>query len=340
MKKVITLISVLAAMAAVSTGCSVNIQVEPEEVAQVLSNPAVSELADKAAENLVLNIENDSVSVNNTSDENISSDEQNITPESENTSDDIQNSISADENLPDKKENAHIVYPKGEPGFDGIDVDDMQCGTVGDDGEYYVINFLKNKEFQDQINADIRKVSDELYKYAGDYNYTSEELWNPCGFYSFNTQGLIMSARCENGFLGLEFYYQGEPDSNGLYNHDHITALTYDIINEKKIESIDELFTTGCYDGLNEMFNEIEISDNSYTFTEEITPSNITAFTPWNLFVGGSEKIYPMGFASWREDNGTFKYDIGKFYIPAYKRDMTDYIDPAYSMYHNQFFGK
>ncbi len=52
MKKTIALISVLAGMAAVFTGCSVNIQVEPEEISQVLSNPAVSELADKVAENI------------------------------------------------------------------------------------------------------------------------------------------------------------------------------------------------------------------------------------------------------------------------------------------------
>ena len=39
MKKTIALISVLAGMAAVFTGCSVNIQANPEEIAQILSNP-------------------------------------------------------------------------------------------------------------------------------------------------------------------------------------------------------------------------------------------------------------------------------------------------------------
>lgn len=62
MKKTIALISVLAGMAAVFTGCSVNVQVEPEEVTKVLSGSEVSELADIVNENISLNITAGSVS--------------------------------------------------------------------------------------------------------------------------------------------------------------------------------------------------------------------------------------------------------------------------------------
>jgi len=69
MKKILALITVLAGMAAVFTGCSVNIQADPEEITQILSNPEVSELADMAADKISINITTEAVTGNqNTAD--------------------------------------------------------------------------------------------------------------------------------------------------------------------------------------------------------------------------------------------------------------------------------
>ncbi len=230
------------------------------------------------------------------------------------------------------------VYPEGEIGRDFIDVDDMGCGTVGDDGAYYVVNFLKNKDFQNKINEDIRKVSDELYKYADDYDYTSSEEWNKYGYYSFNTKGLHMTASCENGYLGLTFWYIGDTDENGRCAYDHITTLVYDIIEEEKIENFDELFTKECYAELNDMFKDQD-GMGMDPYSEALTSSNICAFTPWRVWIDESISYY-TGSLDQINDDGTLKYDAGKFYYPVYKRDMTDYIDEAYSQFHNKSYGK
>jgi len=81
MKKTIALISVLAGMAAVFTGCSVNVQVEPEEVSKVLSNPEVSELTAMVTEDISINITSGTVSGDKTSADNEEShsDEQKVT---------------------------------------------------------------------------------------------------------------------------------------------------------------------------------------------------------------------------------------------------------------------
>lgn len=102
--------------------------------------------------------------------------------------------------------------------------------------------------------------------------------------------------------------------------------------------SFDELFTKDCYAELNDIFRESGEIDRS-PYSEEVTPSNICAFTPWIVWVDESTG-YHTGFLSWNNDDGTLKYDAGKFYYPVYKRDMTDYIDEAYSQFHNQAYGK
>ena len=163
-------------------------------------------------------------------------------------------------------------------------------GFIEDNGEYYTVNFLKNEEFQNRINADIREVSDELYKYD-DTPWTNSPIMPQ---YRKNSKGLDLYSTIGNGDMYLRFFYNHE------YNH--VATLVYDIIEEKRIEKIEELFTdtSTLYEDLNRVMRE-KSGTHDYTYTAEITPENITGFDFYDLFINdGSEKpvVYPWFIAN------------------------------------------
>lgn len=163
-------------------------------------------------------------------------------------------------------------------------------GFIEDNGEYYTVNFLKNEEFQNRINADIREVSDELYK----YDDTPETKSPIMPQYRKNSKGLDLYSTIYNGYMYLKFFYNHE------YNH--AATLVYDIIEEKRIEKIEELFTdtSTLYEDLNRVMRE-KSGTHDYTYTAEITPENITGFDFYDLFINdGSEKpvVYPWFIAN------------------------------------------
>ena len=172
-------------------------------------------------------------------------------------------------------------------------------GFIEDNGEYYTVNFLKNEEFQNRINADIREVSDELYK----YDDTPETKSPIMPQYRKNSKGLDLYPYIYNGYMYLKFFYNHE------YNH--AATLVYDIIEEKRIEKIEELFTdtSTLYEDLNRVMRE-KSGTHDYTYTAEITPENITGFDFYDLFINdGSEKpvVYPWFIANCFE-GGTSEY--------------------------------
>lgn len=172
-------------------------------------------------------------------------------------------------------------------------------GFIEDNGEYYTVNFLKNEEFQNRINADIREVSDELYK----YDDTPETKSPIMPQYRKNSKGLDLYPYIYNGYMYLKFFYNHE------YNH--AATLVYDIIEEKRIEKIEELFTdtSALYEDLNRVMRE-KSGTHDYTYTAEITPENITGFDFYDLFINdGSEKpvVYPWFIANCFE-GGTSEY--------------------------------
>lgn len=172
-------------------------------------------------------------------------------------------------------------------------------GFIEDNGEYYTVNFLKNEEFQNRINADIREVSDELYK----YDDTPETKSPIMPQYRKNSKGLDLYPYICNGYMYLRFFYNHE------YNH--AATLVYDIIEEKRIEKIEELFTdtSALYEDLNRVMRE-KSGTHDYTYTAEITPENITGFDFYDLFINdGSEKpvVYPWFIANCFE-GGTSEY--------------------------------
>ena len=172
-------------------------------------------------------------------------------------------------------------------------------GFIEDNGEYYTVNFLKNEEFQNRINADIREVSDELYK----YDDIPETISPNMPQYRKNSKGLDLYPYICNGYMYLRLFYNHE------YNH--AATLVYDIIEEKRIEKIEELFTdtSVLYEDLNRVMRE-NADTHDYTYTAEITPENITGFDYYNLFINdGSEKpvVYPWFIANCFE-GGTGEY--------------------------------
>lgn len=121
--------------------------------------------------------------------------------------------------------------------------------------------------------------------------------------YRKNSKGLDLYSTIYNGYMYLKFFYNHE------YNH--AATLVYDIIEEKRIEKIEELFTdtSTLYEDLNRVMRE-KSGTHDYTYTAEITPENITGFDFYDLFINdGSEKpvVYPWFIANCFE-GGTSEY--------------------------------
>lgn len=201
--------------------------------------------------------------------------------------------------------------------------------VITEDG-YYTVKFLKNKDFQNKINEDIRRVSDELYRYADNYDYAAEREMDE------SLHGVIMSADCKNGYLSLNFYYCNT-------DYEHITSLVYDIINEKEIRSFRELYTdNGESDSeFCRLFNdELHKSWDYELFNDvTVTPDNVDAFSLDILWLNDGSDLTSSYVSAYRIINND-EYSFNSRYLPNIRRDMTDYLDPAYESYHNMPGGK
>lgn len=112
---------------------------------------------------------------------------------------------------------------------------------VKEDG-YYHLSILKDKEFEERINADIRAAMDELKRYDDPKYYKQIEN-------NYKTTGLTAYASCRNGYLSILLGYldrETEVDPmEGAMLYDHAVTLNYDLFAQKRIERFSDLFYEG-----------------------------------------------------------------------------------------------
>lgn len=111
---------------------------------------------------------------------------------------------------------------------------------------YFCINFLKDKNFEKQINDEIKNISDQML--AQKDSYENFDIYPPAedgDYYDspFNTGGLTIKPSVQNGYFEV---YIGLA-SNDKFKIEYLTAdvLRYDLVTQKKIESIDEYASDG-----------------------------------------------------------------------------------------------
>lgn len=106
--------------------------------------------------------------------------------------------------------------------------------------KYYEINFLKDRELQSRINADIRTAMDKIRKY---YDTAYEEENEDGGRYI-----ITFNIYCRNGYLSLllgylDHRYEGFEGQNETYHY--AETLNYDLFSGKQIERFSDLFYEG-----------------------------------------------------------------------------------------------
>ena len=131
-------------------------------------------------------------------------------------------------------------------------IDKEECFTV-EDG-YYKINFLDDKEFESQINSDIKSASDSLKKFFDDSISRKASRTHSNTVRSAN--GIMADIMVRNGFISilLEYGYY-EPyhtDQAGAYSNllrkkntvycSEAVTLNYELTTKNKINDISEFF--------------------------------------------------------------------------------------------------
>ena len=107
-----------------------------------------------------------------------------------------------------------------------------------DENNYYFIDFLKNKDFEKKINADIKEAMDECRQYY-DESYITIYRNNEDEYSMLEkTDWIRFDGKCQNGYLSVVLYYYNDYKARP----EHIYTLNYDLIREKEITDFSELF--------------------------------------------------------------------------------------------------
>lgn len=119
---------------------------------------------------------------------------------------------------------------------------------------YFVITFLKDKEFQERINSDIRQAADSLAPYFDQTYIENSTYAADANLYEIlkNTNGVDYYPSFKNGYLSITVSYVSEMNVSSAggsitthRNFDHVVTLNYDLIEQKKIENLSDLFYKG-----------------------------------------------------------------------------------------------
>lgn len=121
----------------------------------------------------------------------------------------------------------------------------------GTKGGYHYIRFLRDKQLEERINADIREASDLLKPYY-DEKYIEASSDRERGTL-IRTNGVSMVVSCKNGYLSILLYYESKDIKNNdpvFYNYsqsyDYAVSLNYDLFTGEKIEKLSDLFYEGA----------------------------------------------------------------------------------------------
>lgn len=211
---------------------------------------------------------------------------------------------------------------------------------------YYRINFLTDKDFQNQINSDIKKAMDKI-ALSYDPGYLAEKdaplytgRWNNIinSIYDTNeleqTNGIAIEVICENGYLSVALGYLDSDGFNdvetGRYGYsDHerywdvVETLNYDIMENRKIEKLSELFRDGT-DISAALNNAVAYYDNDRINTVETDPEHFTIY--YTLQNNHGEYYNDYTTLQYFDRDAAAGYDnLGTLKAAEY-RDMTDKI--------------
>lgn len=213
---------------------------------------------------------------------------------------------------------------------------------------YYQLHFLKDKSFQNMINEDIRKASDEIAK-SYDPGYLAEKDGSLYPFDWVNhiansisdnselekANGIAMEVICENGYLSIvlgyldcDGYSSPEEGPNRDYGYercwDVVRTLNYDIINQKKITKFTDLFYEGT-DVLSELNKSVfeDIKNNKVSAITDYPE----LFTIYYILQDNRGKYY-NDYTTLLFNDRDFNGSIVNSLITSEYRDMRNYIEP------------
>lgn len=109
---------------------------------------------------------------------------------------------------------------------------------------YYAVNFLKDKEFESQINSDIAGLIDSIpddfewldSTYEAFYYRITKQSDDP------ERRDLFIIQEVKNGYLSVMVGLRVNYYSIGSVKYEHVHSLMYDLVEKRKIDSADEYF--------------------------------------------------------------------------------------------------
>lgn len=246
---------------------------------------------------------------------------------------------------------AENYQPSPEYSYLNIDNSGYDYYTVED--SYYKIKFLSDKAFQDRINNDIKNAMDELSQWHDpvyeleSYGTIYKNGWNGTITNSVANpdemdlaKGMAIELICENGYLSIALGYidsdgMKDPTGGGLPSYtkkercfDIVATLNYDLIGQRKINNISELFYNGTdvVAKLNEsVFNNYGCEINSITDY----PDNFTI----HYILHDNKGKYYHDYSTLMFFEGAEDCSIRDSLITSEYRDMSGVIDSRYNVY-------
>lgn len=211
---------------------------------------------------------------------------------------------------------------------------------------YYQLHFLNDTSFQNMINEDIKKASDQIAR-SYDPGYLAEKdgslypfdwvnhIANSSGDNSEleRANGIAMEVICENGYLSIALgyldcdgYISPEEGANRNYGYercwDVVRTLNYDIINQRKITKFTDLFYEGT-DVLSEL-NKAVFEDNKNDKVNAITDYP-ELFTIYYILQDNRGEYY-NDYTTLLFNDRDFSGQILNSLVTAQYRDMSGYI--------------
>lgn len=207
---------------------------------------------------------------------------------------------------------------------------------ISETENYYRLDFLKNTELQDRINADIIEATKSLKPYF-DEKYLSREYSN--GELLTISGGVSMDVCCKNGYLSLLLGYRRTDEESGYYDYyysgfDYAVSLNYDLFTGKRLDSISDLFYEGA-----DFVPAVNNAISDYISTRYIPDTNADRKIDFSGLLGSPE-VFTIE-SVWLPPDSPYFYDSANlFYIyddsiydlsPVGKyRDMSELIDEKY----------
>jgi len=161
---------------------------------------------------------------------------------------------------------------------------------------YFAVNFLKDKEFEAQINSDIAGLIDSI---PDDFECINS--YDEAFYYRITKQSddpdkreLFIVQDVENGYLSVMVGLRVKYYSIGSVKYEHVHSLMYDLVEKRKIDSVNEYLGGGenaeelirlCCEGNDKKYeNIIGFTNNDIIFNGG----------PFDLYLGYTDNVFAV----------------------------------------------